>query len=102
MAEVMFEVISIIFYYIERLVFYFPFCATAGGGFGDIAGNDGKIGNETVAIGDLAGVGVADFDVEPVDIKGIFAVAQGHLVDPAIAIDETGFARLWVSSWVSS
>src|ERR1700761_5772997 len=94
MAEIMFEVIAFGFKDVEFFVFDFPAGTAASSGFGDVMGSDRKIGYETVVIGDLAAVGAADFDVEPVDVEGILAVAQRHVMEPAIAIDETGFAAL--------
>lgn len=66
-AEIVFQVIAVGFENVEGFVFDFPAGAAEGNSFDDIVGTDWKIGDETVAIGDLA-VTIADFDFEPVDV----------------------------------
>ena len=61
---------------VEGLVFDLPASATAGREFGDIVWPDRQVGNETVAVGDLA-IAIDDLDFKPVDLEGILAAAQG-------------------------
>jgi hypothetical protein len=54
-------------------------------------GADREVGDETVAVGDLA-IGVDDLDLEPVDQEAIVAATQGNIVDPTIAEKAAGLA----------
>src|SRR5499427_5309742 len=66
---------------------------TAGRKFGDIVRPDRQVGDETVAVGDLA-IAIDDLDFKPVDLKGILAAAQGDVVEPAVAENVMGLALL--------
>src|SRR5262249_54024456 len=52
-----------------------------------------QVGNETVAVGDLA-IAIDDLDFKPVDLEGILAAAQGDVVEPAVAENIMGLAAL--------
>ena len=85
-AEIAFEVVSVVPEDLEALVFDLPARPAAGGKLGDIILVDRAIGGEAAAVGHLT-VGVGDLDLEPVDWHGVGAVAQRHVVEPTAAID---------------
>ncbi len=66
MSEIIFEIVALGFEDIEGFVLDFPACASGVGEIGDIVGVDGQIGDEAVAIGDLA-PDVLDDQFQPVD-----------------------------------
>ena len=78
MPEIVFEVIALGFQGVEAFVLDLPARPAAGGQFDDGVAVGGQIGDEAVAIGQLAG-GVANLDHQPVDRHGIDAVAQRHV-----------------------
>src|SRR6516162_7174215 len=92
-TEIVLDVVSLGLEDVEGLVFDLPASATAGREFGDIVWPDRQVGNETVAVGDLA-IAIDDLDFKPVDLKGILAAAQGDVVEPAVAENVIGLALL--------
>ena len=85
-AEIVLEVVAVVLEDVEGLVLDLPARAAAGGEFGDVVTIDRQVGDEAVAVGQLAG-GVGDLDLQPVDREGVGAVAQGHVVEPSVAMD---------------
>ena len=92
-TEAVFDVVTLGLENVEGFVLDLPARTTAGGKFGNIVGADRKVGDEAVAISDLA-LGVDDLDLEPVDEDGIMAAAQGYVADPAVAEDGLFLAAL--------
>src|SRR5713226_2007313 len=82
-AEIVFEIVALGLERVESLVLDLPAGSAAGGEFDDVGAIDRQIGDEAVAVGDLAG-GVDDLYREPVDAHGILAVAQGQIAQPAV------------------
>ncbi len=74
-AEVVFEIVAFCFQSVESFVLDFPPRPAGGGEIFDIAGVDFEIGNEAVAIGDLA-AGIADGDFQPIGFERVLAVAR--------------------------
>ena len=85
MAEVVFEVVTVVLQCVEVFVLDLPAGATTGGQSGHIGLIDRQIGNKAVAIGDLA-VRIDDFDLQPIDQQSVLAVADRHAFHPAIAM----------------
>ena len=92
-AEIVFEIVPLRFQGVERLVLDFPPRPSGGGEFLDVVGVDRQIGDEAVAIGDLA-VGIADDDFQPIDFERVLAVANGHARHPAPSVGEALFSTL--------
>jgi hypothetical protein len=51
MAEIVFQIVAVVFEDVEALVFDFPSGSSAGDQFGDIFPGDRQVGDEAVAIG---------------------------------------------------
>ncbi len=74
-AEIMFEMIAVVFEDVEALVLDFPSRPGAGGDLGDVLARDLERGDEGAVIGRFP-LGVADGDADPIDAEGVLAVAQ--------------------------
>ena len=92
-AEIVFEIVPLRLQGVERLVLDFPPRPSGGGEVLDVVGVDRQIGDEAVAIGDLA-VGIADDDFQPIDFECVLAVADGHARHPAPCVSEAIFSAL--------
>ena len=92
-AEIVFEIVPLGFQGVEGLVLDFPPRPSGGGEVFDVVGVDRQIGDEAIAIGDLA-VGIADGDFQPVDLERILAVADRQAQHPAPSVSEEFFATL--------
>lgn len=83
MAEVVFEMVSVLLEDVEGFVLDFPPGAGALGQFDDIVALDVEAGDEVSAVGDgfvrsLAG------DLVSVDAQGVVAVPQGQVCHPVV------------------
>ena len=83
MAEIVLEVVSVGFQHVESFVLDLPARASARGEFGDVAGVDLQIGDETVVVSPLAG-GVVDCDGNPGDGQRVISGAQRHFGKPTV------------------
>ena len=81
-TEAVFEIVAVVLQDVEGLVLDLPPRPPAGGQVGDRIAPDRQVSDEAVAVGDVSG-GVADLDLEPVDLECVAAVAQRHLGQPA-------------------
>ena len=77
-AEIMFEMIAVVFEDVEALVLDFPTCPGAGGDLGDGLARDLERGDEGALVGRFA-LGVADGEADPIDAEGVLTVAQRRL-----------------------
>src|SRR4051812_13155754 len=82
--EVVLQVIAPVLEHIEALVFDLPSRPSAGRKLGHSRARNREIGDEAVAVGDLA-LGVQDLDHQPVDGQRLLVAAQRHPAEPAIA-----------------
>ena len=83
--ESVFQVIVFGFQGVKRLVFDLPACLAAGSEFRYSVAAHRQVGDEAVAVGQLAG-GIEDLDHEPVDLQGVIAVPQRYLGQPATVV----------------
>jgi hypothetical protein len=65
-AEIVFELIAMVFQHVEALVFDFPARPAAGDDFGDVVLGYGKAGDSGHGIFDLS-LGVENLETDPVD-----------------------------------
>jgi hypothetical protein len=82
-AKIVLQMIAVVFQNVETFVLDFPARPCAVGDVADIVACDGKAGDKGAFEGDLA-FGVAHAHGDPVDVEGVFPVAQGNLVKPLI------------------
>src|SRR5271157_5296482 len=87
-SEAVLKVVALVLQNVERLVLDLPPRPATGGKVDDRVGTDGQVGDEAVAVCRLA-AGVDDLELEPVDRQRVLAVAQRHVMEPAVAMDET-------------
>src|SRR5450631_578796 len=87
MAEIVFEMIAVVFQDVETLVLDFPSRPGAGGNFGDVFTCDLEAGEESAVVSDLA-LGVADGEADPIDHQGVLALTQRRSGEPAIAMGQ--------------
>lgn len=83
-AEVVFELVAVIFHHVEAFVLDLPAGPAAGDDFGDILFRDGKARDPRHGIFDVA-LCIDDREADPVDEHGVLAVAQRHGLEPAVA-----------------
>lgn len=76
MAQVMFQMVAVIFQGVMTLILMLPACATGADHLSNILVGDGKVGDEGRFETDLAGLLIADGHLAPVDAEGIVACAQ--------------------------
>lgn len=86
---------------IEGLVFDLPPRLPAGGQVGDRVAVDRRVGDEAVAVGAVSG-GVADLDLEPVDLECVAALAQRRFIKLSKQIRDPLAVTLTRTLWVSS
>jgi len=82
-AEIVFEFIAVIFHHVEGLVLDLPARPAARGDFGDISFVHRQAGHPGDGIFDTA-VAVENLEPDPVDQRGVLAVAHRNAFDPAI------------------
>ena len=91
MAEIVFELVAVIFHHVEAFVLDLPARPAAGDDFGDILFRDGKARDPCHGIFDAA-LCIDDLEAYPVDEHGVLAVAQRHGLEPAIVEGVGGLA----------
>jgi hypothetical protein len=84
MAEIVFELVAVIFHHVEAFVLDLPARPAAGDDFGDILFRDRKAGDPCHGIFDVT-LCIDDLEADPVDEHGVLAVAQRHGFEPAVA-----------------
>ena len=84
MAEIVFELVAVIFHHVEAFVLDLPACPAAGDDIGDILFRDGEARDPCHGIFDVA-LCIDDLEADPVDEHGVTAVAQRHGLEPAVA-----------------
>src|SRR3954447_25936538 len=83
MAEVVLEVVAAVLEHVEALVLDLPARPCAGGELGHGLARDRQIGDEAVAVGELA-LRVADLDRQPVDRERVLVGPQRDVAEPAV------------------
>ena len=83
-AEIVFEFIAVIFHHVEGLVLDLPARPAGGGDIGDVGFADRQAGHPGDGILDAAAT-VENLERDPVDQRGVLAIAQGNPGDPPIA-----------------
>ncbi|MBY6243612.1 hypothetical protein [Methylosinus sp. Sm6] len=86
MAEIMLEMVAVVFENIEAFVLDLPPRPRAGGNFGDALAQDVERGDEGAVAGRLA-FGVGDGEAEPIDLDAVL-VAQRRFREPSVAAGE--------------
>ena len=81
MPEVVLEMVALGLQDVEALVLDLPPCPAARRQLGDGRGADRQVGDEAVAVGELARA-VEDLDLQSVDGQGLGAIAQRHVFHP--------------------
>src|SRR5260221_1396701 len=76
-AEVVLEVVAVVLENVEALVLDLPARPAAGREFGDVIPVDREVGDEAVAVGQLA-LGVGDLDLQPVDRHGVIGTSASQ------------------------
>ena len=89
MAEVVLEVVAAVLEHVEALVLDLPARPCAGGELGHGLARDRQIGDEAVAVGELA-LRVADLDRQPVDRERVLVGPQRDVAEPAVGMGRVG------------
>ena len=91
MAEIVLELVAVIFHHVEAFVLDLPARPAAGDDFGDILFRDGQAGDPCHGVFGAA-LCIDDFEADPVDEHGVLAVAQRYGLEPAVAERVGGLA----------
>jgi hypothetical protein len=92
-TEIVLKVVALGLERVKALVLDLPSGTAAGGEFDDSAAIHRQVGDEAVAVSDLA-LRVGDLDREPVDVHSVLAVAQGQVAQPSVGIAKARFPTL--------